>query len=327
MIWFLFAIMLLAAALVVAWPLYREERRLTFPVAGAVIAMFTISAVVYSSIGTPVPPAAQESFDEMVAALERRMQENPEDVEGWRMLGRSYVQLQNFPRAVAAFERAAALETPPSAQTLAELGEALLIEAGDGRSGRSGELFEAALATDPGNPKALFYGGVVAIEKGDAGLAADRWEALLAQGPPPEIADVLRQRIAEWRGGERAVAKPAAAPAEGVVVVDVSLSAAAAAAVPQDATVFIIARDPGQPSPPIAVARRVVSELPAQVSLSDADAMLPGRPLSALERLEIVARVSATGEPAARPGDWYGDEIVDAPAPDAVEIVIERQVN
>ncbi|MEX2125793.1 MAG: tetratricopeptide repeat protein [Woeseia sp.] len=326
MIWFLLGLMLLAAALIVMWPMYRTEKRLTPSVAASVVIVLGVSAIVYSAIGTPVPPAPVASVEEMVAALDRRLQENPEDIDGWMMLGRSYVQLQNYPKAVAAFERAVALETPASAQALAALGEAMLINEGSARSIRTGQLFESALAVEPGNPKALFYGGIIAIERGNRALAADRWEALLASSPPPEIEDILRTRVAEWRGEPKPAAQAEAAETGQVVAVNVSLGPRAAAAVAANAVVYIVARDPAAPSPPIAAVRRTVSELPALVSLSDADAMIPGRLLSAFDRLEIVARVSVSGEPIAQPGDWYGEHTISRPGTAPVEIVIEQQL-
>lgn len=325
MIWVLFAVMLLAAALVVAWPLFKAQRRLTFSIAAALTIVFAVSALVYSGIGTPVPPESQAGPEEMVAALHKRLKAQPDDVEGWRMLGRSYLQLQDPSEAVSAFERAAAIENPPSAGTLADLGEALLIQAGDNRSGRPGEVIEAALALQPGNPKALFYGGIVAIEKGNRALAADRWETLLAQSPPPEVADILRQKTAEWRQEASAVSAKDSA-SNPVVAVRLSLGQAASEAVSKEATVFIIARDPAQPTPPIAVARRRVSELPTEVRLGDADAMMPGRLLSAFDKLEIVARVSASGEPAAQAGDWYGEKILTRAGQGVVDVTIEQQV-
>ena len=327
MIWLLLGIMLLAAALVVTWPMYRRERRLSPGLIASVVIVLGVSALVYSGIGTPVPPPPVAGVDEMVAALDQRLQENPDDVEGWKMLGRSYMQLENYPKAIAAFERAVAMESPASAQTLAALGEALLIEQGSAGSSRTVQLFESALAAEPANPKALFYGGIVAIERGDRKLAADRWEALLALSPPPEIEDILRLRVAEWRGETQPVTQREAASTGKVIAVNVSLGPGAASAVSPDATVFVIARDPAQPSPPIAAARRTVSELPALVSLSDADAMIPGRLLSGFERLEIVARVSIAGGPAAQPGDWYGELVISDPGSAAVDIVIDRQLH
>ena len=329
MIWISFGVMLLAAALIVAWPLYRAEKHFTPGVAISVAVVLGVAALMYSAVGTPVPPAPQAalaSVGEMVAALDERLRENPNNVNGWKMLGRSYMELQDYPKAVAAFERVVELETPASGQSLAELGEALMIGEGSDRSGRAAQLFDSALAVEPGNAKALFYGGVAAIDRGDRETAADRWEKLLAQSPPPEIEEVLRQRVAEWRGLDEAEVRTQAAAASGTVAVNVSLSADAAAAVSQNSTVYIIARDPAQPSPPVAAARRVVSELPAQVSLSDADSMIPGRSLSAFDRLEIVARVSRSGEPVAQPGDWYGAHTVSSAGAATVDIVIERQV-
>jgi cytochrome c-type biogenesis protein CcmH len=193
-IWLLFGLMLLAAVLVVAWPMYHRQRRLSPGLISSVFIVLGVSALVYSRIGTPVPPPPVASVDEMVAGLDQRLQENPDDIEGWKMLGRSYMQLENYPKAIEALERAVAMEKPANAQTLAALGEALLIGEGSTRSSRTAQLFESALAAEPTNSKALFYGGVVAIERGDRELAAERWEALLALSPPSGAASCSPRR-------------------------------------------------------------------------------------------------------------------------------------
>lgn len=325
MIWLLFSGMALAAALFVALPIYRRDRRVTPGLAAAVAVVVALSAGLYWRIGTPVQPDTVATVEQMVASLEERLQDNPENVEGWRMLGRSRLQLEQYPQAVAAFERVVELESSANPQSLTQLGQALLASGPKGAM-RSGEYFDSALALEPANPQALFYGGIAAVQRGDPEKAADRWEALLEMSPPPEIERILRPRIAEWRGEPAGAAQQAVAAPEAVVAVNVSLGEAAASAVTPDAVVYVIARDPDRPSPPIAAARRLVSELPAQVTLSDADAMIPGRLLSGQDRLEVVARVSSSGEPTARPGDWYGQDTVSAPGTEAVDIVIERQV-
>ena len=325
MLWVIFGAMLFAAALVVALPLYRSEKRLSATSATSVLALILVSATLYSYIGSPsIDPqqAAVPDVDAMVASLAARLEQNPDDLAGWKMLGRSYVQLKNFDGAVAAFENAARLEDNSNAQTLADLGEAMLL--GDGRtiSGKAGQLFDSALAIEPNNPKALFYAGLAAIERGDNELAASRWEALLATSPPPNIEGILRQRIAELRGEV-----PDAPGAADAVVATVELGTDAQAANLPDSTVFIIARDPNQPSPPIAVLRRRLTELPSSVSISDADAMIPGRVPSAFPQLEIVARVSLSGQPAAQPGDWFGSLLVESRTDNPVIITINEQVH
>lgn len=195
----------------------------------------------------------------------------------------------------------------------------------DGRllNGRAGQIFENALAVAPNNQKALFYAGMAAVERGDRELGAQRWETLLASSPPQNIQEILRQQIAELRG----TAPPVPPPAGGdVVTVRVSLGESAISAVRSDSTVFIIARDPAQPSPPIAAVRRRAAELPASVGIGDSDAMIPGRVPSGFAQLEIVARVSMSGQPIAQSGDWFGQQTISTAESTEISVIIDEQV-
>ncbi len=331
MFWLIIGSMLAIAILFVATPLFRAERRLSATIIAASVVIAAISAGLYTRIGTPnadvIAAASTPDVDEMVASLAARLEENPDDLSGWKMLGRSHLQLGNFLGAVKAYEEAVRLDSGQDGQTLADLGEAVLLADARALNGRAGGLFENALAISPNNPKALFYSGMAAVERGDNELGASRWEALLATSPPPNIAGILQQRIAELRGtAPQAVPGAESADSAAVVNVAVSLGERAAAAGLADATVFIIARDPAQPSPPIAAVRRRLSELPATVSIGDADAMIPGRVPSGFGQLELVARISLSGQPIAQPGDWFGQQIVDTAGNDTIEISIDQQV-
>jgi cytochrome c-type biogenesis protein CcmH len=330
MLWFLFGVMLLTAALVVAWPIYQHQRRFSLAGAAMVVVVIGLSAGLYARIGTPdvdaVDPEAS-SMEEMIQALDARLQKNPDDPEGWKMLGRSYMQMGNPARAIAAFEQAAALEGSSNGETLVSLGEAVLTDNQASINGRAGELFESGLSLAPTNPRALFFAGLAAASRGDIEVAADRWELLLAQSPPPEIEQLLRERVAQWRGEPVAPAQSAPqSVATPIVTIDVRIGDAAASNINPSSSVFIIARDPAQPSPPLAVTRRTASDLPTSVSMSDADAMIPGRNLSAYENLEIIVRVSASGQPIAQPGDWYGQSIVRPADGQSIEVVVDQQV-
>jgi len=330
MLWAIFGVMLLVAASAIVWPLWRIRRRLDARAMVLVAALAVGCGLTYNQIGQPearFTAAVPDSVDAMVESLAARLEQDPTDIEGWKMLGRSYTVMRRFDEAVAALERAVALEDSANGQTLADLGEAIFL--GDNRAlqGRAGELFESSLALVPGNPKALFYSGLAAAERGDEELAAERWEALLATSPPPEITSVLEQRIAEWRGQPAPSPGPLKAAAANDVSVDVDVALGeAAATLGPDTTVFIIARDPAQPSPPVAVARRLAEELPTRVTLTDADAMLPGRPLSAFSTLEIVARASVGGQPMPQSGDWFGEATVNLAGERSASIRIDRQV-
>ena len=341
-LWIIFASLSLVAVGFAVWPLYRQQRKLTATVAVTIVGVVALSAGLYAYQGAPEVQsgtAALPEMDAVITTLAERLESNPEDLNGWKMLGRSYMTLGNFKGAIDAFERAIDLESGHDAQTLVALGEARLADSGGGIDESISALFESALAIDPNNPQALFYGGIGAFNRDDPALAANRWERLLSLNPPAEIEGILRQRIAEWRGeelpaaaapppAERTVAQAApAAAGEGIIVsARVSLSEAAMAALDQDAVVFIMARDPAQPSPPIAVTRAMLSQLPVQVEFSDSDSMMQGRSLSMFPEFELLARVAVSGQRTQQPGDWYGTVEVRPAEGRSVEIEISEQV-
>lgn len=328
MFWTALVVLLLIALGFAVWPMFHEARRLTAPLAAVVVLFVGSAAGLYHYNGSPGVPSGAGSMpdvNEMVASLAARLEEHPDDLNGWVMLGRSYQTLQQHDAAIAAFEKAIELDGGSNSQTLVALGLAIMGQQGGQLNERAIGLFENALALDPNNPNALFYAGGAAAQRGNTSLAADRWEILLGLNAPPEIRELLQNKINEWRGVVTPVPEQQMAP---TITIDVSLSEAAASALTEDATVFIIARDPAQPSPPVAVARRRSSELPLRVELSDRDAMIPGRPLSGFAKVELVARVSLSGTPTAQAGDHFATTTVDrsTDSEQVVTLVIDQVV-
>ena len=322
MIWAIFVLMALLATATVLWPVLRKKDALTTPLIFGAVFVPVLAAGLYAYIGTPYDPDQQTempSVEEMVSSLAERLEDNPADVVGWKMLGRSYIQLGRIDEAITAFETASELESGRNGDTLISLGEAWLIKDRETIAGKGGQLIESGLALSPNNTQGLFYGGLVALQRGDRGLAADRWEALVAQNPPDDIRNILEPRIAEWR------AEPAP-PMAAIVVADVSADARALEAAGEAAQLYLIARDPARPSPPVAVTRRPVADLPTRIELSDANAMVPGRVPSAFDELEVIARISLSGQPVAQTGDWFGRVIMRPADGSAVDIEVNEQV-
>ncbi len=350
--WIVLIVLCLVALWFGVWPLYRESRRLTPLLAIVVVFTVAFSAGMYNVVGSPNLPSAGAQgeqlpdMDAVMASLQQRLVDNPEDINGWTMLARSQMTLQNYADAVTSYERIMELEDGRNAQTLVDLALAILSRDGTSIEGRTAALIESALALEPNNPAALFYSGVASSNRGDTDLAATRWEVLLGLNPPPEIRSILEQRVAEWRGVPLESVQPkvaestpatatATAPSEpvapeaapgAVVTVRVALSETAMAAITADANVFIIARDPAQPSPPIAVDRVRLSDLPAVVALGDQNSMVAGRALSGFEEFELLARVSLSGGPAAATGDWFGSLIIKPSDTSSVFLAIDQQV-
>lgn len=325
-LWVVLILLCFMALAFVVRPLYRSSGRLTPVLAAVIVVTIGLSAALYQEIGNPgVPSGAGTTppVDDMVVALKDRLEDNPDDVNGWILLGRSYQSMNLYDEAIAAFEKAIALEQGQNAETLVGLGIALLEQQRGEATDRSTRLFENALALDPSNPNALFYAGGAAARRGDTALAAERWEKLLQQESPPEISELLQRKIAEWRGLPPPTAQQELP--EGLVSINIAISAAALSDLPAEATVYVIARDPAQPSPPIAVIPRRLSQLPMVVALSDRDAMVAGRPLSAFTEFEIVARVSISGSPMAQSGDWSGSVLINIDDTRSIDLIIDQE--
>jgi len=359
MLWFIFAAMAAIAVVFNVRPLLKSAQGLS-----AVILLLTVglSGGLYAYIGSPGTPSGPgqagnslPGMEEMIDQLTARLEQNPDDLEGWMMLGRSYMQVGEFRAAVEAFQTAVDLESGQNAQSLVELGEAYIAVNNQQLTEREMAIFENAVRIDPDHQAALFYSGISAANRGETELAAERWERLLNSQPPPnaEVMHILTQRIAEWRGtpvttpdplvqanptpeaeasepvATEPVTEPEAEPQPapvGGVRVTVALSQAARDALPPNAPVFVIARDPAQPSPPIAVQRRVLSELPTDITLTDSNSMVPGRNISGFPKVEIVARASTTGQPFQQPGDWFGSSVVEINGGAVLDILISEQV-
>lgn len=316
----------------IAWPLWHaagpERSRLAATLAACLIPILVW--LVYPKISTynwvtppaqAADPSAQaRSLDEAIGGLEQKLAENPSDEDGWVLLGSSYLAVQRPADAVQAYRRAIELSNGNNMAARLGAAEAQIAENPAALSGAAGQEVEAVLEREPRNPKALWYGGMLALSRGDIASVRSRWQALLDLDPPAEVQQIIVRQLAEL-GVDPSVAAPgsgpsaANAPARGAGAADsagidikVSVSADLRARISPSAPLFIFVRDPGKPGPPLAVVRRLASDLPVSLRIGDADLMLPGGPgLAALKSAALVARIANAGNPVAQAGDLYGE--------------------
>jgi cytochrome c-type biogenesis protein CcmH len=228
------------------------------------------------------------------------------------LLCRSYLALGDYDNAVRACREAWGRTPQPDDDLKLTFAEAQILSDRSTLAGDAGRLVEEVLAGQPANPKALWYGGLVAFEQGREDDVKARWSRLLAMNPPPEIAKMLRTQLAAL-GAAPEAGSPASAggPSEGrppsgpTVQLDVSLAGGLSIQqLPPSAALFILARAPGG-GPPLAVIRKPPSAVPGRFTLSDANSMIAGRSIGDFEEVTLVARLSKSGQPQEQPGDWY----------------------
>ena len=244
------------------------------------------------------------SMEEMVARLEQAVEAQPDGVEGWYFLARAYMAMERPADGAAAFERAVALAgRDPS--LLGQWAQALYFANGQQWSEQIQNLTDEALKADPSEMTSRGLLGIVAFESGRYRDAIQHWEFLMngldAQDPNRMAIEQGILRAREMLG--EAPATPAAvAPVE--MRVRIELAPSVAAQVQPGDSVFVFARPAAGEKMPLAVKRLKVGDLPAEVTLSDADAMMEQLRLSNFPQVELVARVSRSGNATA--GEWIG---------------------
>jgi cytochrome c-type biogenesis protein CcmH len=342
------ALMALCAAAAIAWPLLRDRSSRT---AGALAAVAVLAAAagLYplwsnwdwnalppAAAGHPGGQAVSPEVTAMVAKLEKHLEEQPDDLKGWLMLGRSYIALERLDDAIVAYDHAERLGDGKDLDAILGLGEALSLRAGGEITPQAARLFEAGVALAPDDSKALLYGGFAAAVRGENALARSRWLAVKANHPPPQIGEMIDQRLAELDAAPGAAppaagvqaAQPASgargAP-DGTATVTLAITPALKARLSADAPLFVFAREAGaQGGPPLAVKRLTIGAIGTQVQLSAADSMMPGRGLSKGQRVSITARVAFSGQPLPTSGDLFGELTYEVGRDGVRELLIDK---
>ncbi len=273
------------------------------------------------------------NFDEMVNKLAKRLQQQPDDQKGWRMLARSYIVLKRYDDAARAYNKLLALVGDQDPELLTELAR-VLVQANDGQfAGQPTILLKAALDLEPNHPNALLLSGLAAVQKNNYNVAIKHWERLLQQIPPENVQ--AQQMVETYIADARAQLTPNAEPVapqsvatESTVTqlqVHVTLSSALQDKVNPNDTLFIYARATKGPPMPLAIVEKMASELPITVTLDDSKAMMPTMKLSSFQEVTILARISKSGSAKLQAGDLQGQlSPVVLSQQDKVEIVINQ---
>lgn len=256
-------------------------------------------------------PVGAPELKEMIERLAERLKTDGGDLRGWLLLARSYEQIEEYGKAVDAYAQAMRL-APDNLDTKASYAEALGESMEGNYTGEPARLAAEILAKDPKHRSALWLAGAAAAQNGDTKQALQYLETLrgeLPKGGADEkhiskiIAD-LKNAPAEEEGGEAAAEAAEAEPL--AIAVKVSLAPALKARAAPEDTVFIFARAAAGPPMPLAIVRKQVKDLPAEVTLDDSMSMMQGMSLSSFDQLVIGARISKTGQALPRPGDLQG---------------------
>ncbi|MGY6274848.1 c-type cytochrome biogenesis protein CcmI [Methylomonas sp. MgM2] len=265
---------------------------------------------------------AMENIGQMIGKLEQRLKTQPNDPEGWLMLGRTFGYLQQYQKAANAFAELYRLQ-PDNPEAMMQYANNLAMARNGRMAGEPAQLVAKILERDPNNANALWLAGMAKAEEGSFTEAKAHWRKLLALLPPdsesrPQVQDMLAALDQE-------TAKNDAATPNVAFQVNVDISPELKAKLPAESTVFVYAQAVNGPKMPLAIVRKQLADLPLQITLSDAQAMRPDMKLSDQTKLKIVARVSKSGQAMSEPGDLLGNAELAAPFDSLVATVLINQ--
>ena len=296
-----------------------------------VVAILPISSVFmykyFSSIGNVVVPNAQQanieeqarSLEQAVVSLEAHLQQNPNDADGWKNLGQSYFVMQQFDKAVEAYLKANELKNNADPDVLVLLAEASGFAKDDLFEEYEISLLNQALQINPNHERALWYSGYTAYSADQFQEAVVHWEKLLALVPEsrPDVRDTL-VKFANSAREKAGLPTPEAVEAvsqtptdvKRSITVSVTLDEALKNKVADTDTLFIFARAANGPKMPLSLARLSVSDLPANVVLSEDTAMIESMNLTTFDQVHALARISKSGQAITQSGDLIATEVL-----------------
>ena len=274
-------------------------------------------------------------MDQLTSQLRERLEAQPDNPDGWAMLGRSLMRMERYPEAARAFEQLADVVGNRSGEAVAWglSAQAWFFDSQGAMTDEVTRAMDRARELNPNEVNTLGLLGIHAFERENFEQAIGHWEKIIEVAPDhPQIASI-REGVAQayqrlGREVPPTVKPDQASGSEEVsdrgVNVRVELDGSFAGEVAPDTTLFVYAREPDTQSAPLAVARLTAGELPANLRLDDSLAMAPQFRISGVDEVVLAARISPSGAARPQPGDYQGvrDEPVAVTSGDSDPVVL-----
>ena len=317
--------------------------------------VFPISALgLYIWLGapeaiSPMPPAsalaeaateqaAAPNLDQIVENLASKLQADPNNLEGWVLLGRTHRSMGNLDAALSAFDRALKLNADD--ELILARAEVLAAKNQGRFDGEPWRVIREVLQRDPQNYAALLLAGSASYANNRYADALEFWQRarlrLSADHPDvPNLIEAMSTVQTKLKNPASPSSTPAAQSAQGAVPAQgsaasgtapaaavasaaggaasalnvsgqVRLSAALKSQTSPTDVVFVYAVPANGERMPLALLKTTVAQLPLSFTLDDSSAMLPDRKLSGASQVLVKARISKSGNAIPQSGDWEG---------------------
>jgi cytochrome c-type biogenesis protein CcmH len=260
------------------------------------------------------PNSAKADLNElaqMAEGLAKKLQAKPDNLQGWVMLGRTYRSLENYDKAIKAYDRALVLSADDDLRL--ERVEVMAMQRQGNFEGEPWQVIRDILQKDPQNFGALLMAGSASYAHAKYADALKYWQQARAPLSPdnPDVAGLdnaiatVQQKLG-MPVSQPEVSKPKVAASGLNIAGQVSLSPALKSKVSPGDVVFVYATPTNGERMPLAVFKSTVAQLPLSFTLDDSTAMTPERKLSTAGEVLVKVRVSKSGNAIPQSGDLVG---------------------
>ncbi|GGY63913.1 c-type cytochrome biogenesis protein CcmI [Marinobacter zhanjiangensis] len=280
-------------------------------------------------------------MEQLTSQLRERLEAEPDNPDGWAMLGRSLMRMERYPEAARAFEQLADVVEDSNGKAVAWglSAQAWFFDSQGALTDEVTNAMDRARELNPNEVNTLGLLGIHAFERENFEEAIRHWEKIIEVAPDhPQIASIREGVAQAYQRLDREVpesAQPQASAAgeelsDRGVSVRVELDESFANEVAPDTTLFVYARTPNSQTAPLAVARLTAGQLPVNLRLDDSMSMAPQFRISGADEVVLAARISPSGAARPQPGDYQG--IREEPVPvvsgdsDPVVLTIDQQL-
>ena len=338
--WSIAALAWLLLLLVLLKPLFRRQamsqlhksanhkKRLLVSIATAVfVVVSSASLYVYWSNGYSLFVASSDEDSDMVELTEQlaqRLEQSPDNPQGWLLLASSYTALEEHDKAVTAYQQA---ERYAELEAWAQISYAQALLVADGSlNAKAKNLLEVAIATSPDDTRGLFLIGLAYLERADYLQTISYWERLLTLLEVDDpLADAVEEKLIEVRTLATEVAEtsqdePQPDPSDKqaqdseviqatseetpcFISINVTIDAEFSSKISPQDTLFVYAKAATGPPMPLAIKQFSADALPLKTCLGPEDAMMENMTINNFDPIQIIARVSKSGLAAPQPGD------------------------
>lgn len=252
----------------------------------------------------------QQELPELAQQLRDRLVASPDNLEGWSLLGQTYMNLENYSEAAWAYQHLAGeMEGAPqeAATAWGFVAQARFFESRGAMNDAVKRAIDQAQQRNPDEVNALGLLGVHAFEQENYREAIKYWGRIIQVAPDNPQSDAIRQGLVQaYRRLGEPVPQSLASASGASVIVRVRLAEKFRDQVASDTTLFVYAREAGGSPMPLAAAKLTASQLPVTLTLDDSMAMTPNARLSDAKKVILGARLSKGGSVQANGGGWQG---------------------